>query len=143
MFQMKRVIVALVLLLVCKVCVNWLIAPSATSQAATVQSDSVNPAQLNDFALCDAWRVNESDTLERELLRRHFLSTPEYAAAYHRQVYVGMSRMGVYCALGAPENSKSYVTASGVTDFQTHRAAPGEQAVTVRLENGVVVSYSY
>jgi len=54
-----------------------------------------------------------------------------------------MSAVGVVCALGRPVQTRSYVSASGVTEMNTYRPLKDQRPIIARIENERVASYSY
>jgi hypothetical protein len=135
----RRVIAAMVLFLAACWCVgNWLSAPAG---AAAAQSAPVLPGQLSHWELCDAWHTEKSAELTSELRKRRVLTDTDLVYAEQGRIYIGMSSLGVNCALGLPVHSKSFVSAFGTTTLETYGPQNDHEAITVRIEDGRVTSY--
>lgn len=53
------------------------------------------------------------------------------------QAAVGMNRVALVCALGAPDNVRTITTGNGETEFQTFRRN-GQRSLVVQTHNGIV-----
>jgi hypothetical protein len=145
MFNSKRrIVVALVLFIACYWCVGTLL--TAPAGAAVVQAEPQaaprTPVQMDNRELCDAWHKEKSAALTSNLRERRILNESDLLYAQWDRIYVGMPRLAVICALGQPVHSRSYVNAAGTTEMQTYLPGPDQKIITVRIENGLVDSYT-
>ena len=113
---------------------NWS-RPAPTAAAAV----PVDPAQMSFTALCDAYQSDRSDNkLLAEMYRRHEVPPEDWQHVITGQIYVGMTRTGLVCARGWPQQTRSTTTRYGVTDWYSYTSP----RLLVRLENDKVESFS-
>jgi len=108
--------------------------PKRTAAAAV----PVDPAAMNFLALCDAYRAAPTDQLLAEISRRHEFPPGDYQHVITGQVFVGMSRSGLVCARGWPQQTRSTTSSYGTTDWYSYTSP----RMLVRLDDGVVHSFS-
>jgi hypothetical protein len=110
--------------------------------SAPVIAAPVDPASLNNTALCLAWRANKTPALTNKLDERRVLIGADRIAAERGEVYVGMSADAVTCALGLPDSSRSVETASAHRVTETFRR-DGQRPLIVTYRNGTVTAVAY
>lgn len=70
--------------------------------------DAMSPRDIafaNDFELCDAFARSRSATFETEVTDRALFPADEWPAVQGKQIYVGMTELGMICAVGLPRSS--------------------------------------
>jgi hypothetical protein len=114
---------------------DWLRHPTHASAAEPSPAD---PGTMTFQALCDAYQQGRADALLAELYKRHEVTPEDWQHVITGQIYVGMSRNGLECARGVPDDTRSNTTRYGVTEWYSYRSP----RLLVRLDDGKVESFS-
>lgn len=104
----------------------------------TLQIAPIDPAKMDFLSLCAAYQRGRADKLLAELWKRHEVPPQDWQYVISGQIYVGMSRSGLVCVRGWPDDVHSTTTNYGVTDWYSY-ASP---RLLVRLDDGKVESFT-
>jgi hypothetical protein len=114
---------------------NTQLQPTRAAAAAA----PADPAQMGFIQLCDAYRAAPTDKLlQAEIARRHEIPPGDYLHVINGRVFVGMSYMGLVCARGMPQQTRSHTGSHGTVDWYSYTSP----RLLVRFEGGRVESFS-